>query len=375
VNSGYQRLAAYGITVGFNPSIITLDTSSGVVSGADGFIAATHIEEAGKINISGFDVAGRGPGPDLHLLTINMIAAAEGETDVSVLVDILVDESTEEIGNPFGTGGNVTVIDFQLGDCNKDNVVNIVDALLIAQSYVSLELIGFYPEYADVNLDGIINIMDALLVAQYYVKLIPALPYIPYSGGIPENYDCFIDLDENSCEIVNPAIELIGHQENNQAVLKISLPPEEYKKAVFEVHYKSDPDGYTLNIGDSRTNNCGGGDGRTQNGDAELEITDGTFFIFQNDYGRIIPYPFDSFAANIRAGDTVFIEIANEYAKLQYADQEYEYDDPYLFALNGQPDEEGPVNYDIFAAFNRVIDGDYRNGTGVDFVVIRLLPE
>jgi len=31
------------------------------------------------------------------------------------------------------------------------------------------------------------------------------------------------------------------------------------------------------------------------------------------------------------------------------------------------------VNYDIFAAFNRVIDGNYRSGTGARQVTIRLL--
>jgi hypothetical protein len=45
---------------------------------------------------------------------------------------------------------------------------------------------------------------------------------------------------------------------------------------------------------------------------------------------------------------------------------------PYLYALNGQADSEGPVNYDIYAAFNRVIDGNYRIGAGVGEVTICL---
>ena len=45
---------------------------------------------------------------------------------------------------------------------------------------------------------------------------------------------------------------------------------------------------------------------------------------------------------------------------------------PYLFALAGQPDSEGPVNYDIDAAFNKVIAGDYRFGTGVGQVTVTL---
>jgi hypothetical protein len=46
----------------------------------------------------------------------------------------------------------------------------------------------------------------------------------------------------------------------------------------------------------------------------------------------------------------------------------------HLFALNGQADFEGPVNHDIYAAFNRVISDTSRVGTGVGSVTIDLLP-
>ncbi|KAK7478924.1 hypothetical protein BaRGS_00029791, partial [Batillaria attramentaria] len=36
-----------------------------------------------------------------------------------------------------------------------------------------------------------------------------------------------------------------------------------------------------------------------------------------------------------------------------------------LFALSGQSDSQGDVNYDVFLALNRVIDGSYRSGQGL----------
>lgn len=42
---------------------------------------------------------------------------------------------------------------------------------------------------------------------------------------------------------------------------------------------------------------------------------------------------------------------------------------PYLYALDGQPDTEGLVNYDIYAAFNRSISSS-RPGSGVSKVTI-----
>ena len=64
----------------------------------------------------------------------------------------------------------------QLGDVNNDTVINIVDALMVAQYYVDLNPAGFYPDAADTSGDGSVNIVDALLIAQYYVGLISEFP-------------------------------------------------------------------------------------------------------------------------------------------------------------------------------------------------------
>ena len=59
-----------------------------------------------------------------------------------------------------------------IGDVNSDGIVNIVDALMIAQYSVGLNPAGFNTGRADVNRDGTITIVDALMVAQYSVGLI-----------------------------------------------------------------------------------------------------------------------------------------------------------------------------------------------------------
>ncbi len=61
-----------------------------------------------------------------------------------------------------------------LGDvnCSGTEVIDIVDALLVAQYYVGLAPANFYACAADVNASGAIDIVDALRIAQYYVGLI-----------------------------------------------------------------------------------------------------------------------------------------------------------------------------------------------------------
>ena len=63
-----------------------------------------------------------------------------------------------------------------MGDVNSDGNTNIIDALLVAQYYVGIDVANFNPEAADVNCEGTINIIDALLISQYYVGLISAFP-------------------------------------------------------------------------------------------------------------------------------------------------------------------------------------------------------
>jgi hypothetical protein len=68
----------------------------------------------------------------------------------------------------------------ELGDVNNNSLIDIIDALLIAQFYVDLNPNGFDQTVANVNGDGAIDIVDSLLVAKYYVGLIDWPP----PGGI-----------------------------------------------------------------------------------------------------------------------------------------------------------------------------------------------
>ncbi|MBN2442830.1 MAG: hypothetical protein JXJ04_15845, partial [Spirochaetales bacterium] len=63
----------------------------------------------------------------------------------------------------------------ECGDVNSSGVVDIVDALVIAQVYVNLNPANYDSSVADVNNDGTIDIVDALRIAQFYVNLVSAL--------------------------------------------------------------------------------------------------------------------------------------------------------------------------------------------------------
>jgi len=106
-------------------------------------------------------------------ITISIDGLSLGDHECIIVIDDQEGKDTTDVVQVTVTGGTTQ---WDLGDVNNDDTVDIIDALLIAQYYVGQDPQPFYTEQADVNLDGSINIVDALLVAQYYVGTIPSLP-------------------------------------------------------------------------------------------------------------------------------------------------------------------------------------------------------
>lgn len=73
----------------------------------------------------------------------------------------------------------------ELGDVNEDGIINILDALIVAQYYVGMDPAAFTAPIStgDVDVDGDTDIVDALLIAQYYVGIVTELP--PTSTATP----------------------------------------------------------------------------------------------------------------------------------------------------------------------------------------------
>jgi len=63
-----------------------------------------------------------------------------------------------------------------LGDTDGSGTIDIVDALLVAQVYVGIDVANYNPLCADTNCNGAVDIVDALLIAQIYVGLLPGAP-------------------------------------------------------------------------------------------------------------------------------------------------------------------------------------------------------
>ena len=105
LNSGEKKLAAYGLSISYDPAIVSVDTdkgNAGVEPGVDGFVAAVNTSEPGNIVAAGFDVYGKGPGEKLHVITVYWKAVGSGTSAVNIVVNSLVDDDTMSIGAKKG---------------------------------------------------------------------------------------------------------------------------------------------------------------------------------------------------------------------------------------------------------------------------------
>jgi hypothetical protein len=204
---------------------------------------------------------------------------------------------------------------------------------------------------------------------------VPAVGYAAVQGD-----QCVINLDTNShtCQDL-AAISFISQPANHQAVTKITLDPASgYKKVIFDVTYNTIPTGWTVDICDSQSCNGWGGDaGHTSNA-AEVEVVNTSFNAYRNTlhgHPDATGEPLSLFgkAVSITEGSTVSLEISDERVGWDFPNEQGELVSDRLFTLNGQIPTYGTVDYDIYAAFNRVISGTSRNGSGAGLVRITLV--
>ncbi|MEG4818339.1 Calx-beta domain-containing protein, partial [Microcoleus sp. K5-D4] len=233
---------------------------------------------------------------------------------------------------------------------------------------------------ADTNYNGIV--VPGVTVAITDNDVAPQEPEKPIGTSTLSPYQ--IDLKTGTITGgPNPFISLVNTPTDSnadswlEAVAKINFDGK-IKKAKFIVEYDKAPSGWTVNLGDSGSNDGYGGDASTQSRDAEMNIVNGSMSVFGNDYntppgGELTPGNVPNFVTN---ASSVELEVSNE--QLAWDNKnglKNSLNSPYLYALNGQVDATGPVNSEIYAGFNRVISGPGdRIGSGASKVTILLNP-
>jgi hypothetical protein len=117
VNTGTQLIAAYGINISFDSSVVEYLYC---VEGDDGFLTAYNPQPESLIT-NGFDAVGKGPSEDLHLLTITWAVKEKTEfTNLGMTVSHMTDEMVVPTGDPTANDGYINVV---LGAIEENEVL------------------------------------------------------------------------------------------------------------------------------------------------------------------------------------------------------------------------------------------------------------
>jgi hypothetical protein len=187
-------------------------------------------------------------------------------------------------------------------------------------------------------------------------------------GDTPETekHTVTIDLVEGEIHGEHPAVTVIAPPRDSdrdgwlEAVVRLDL--HGYRWVEVEAEYgDAVPSGMTLNLGDSRTNNGFAGDSATQSNDAEAQVHGRELTVWGNDHTEG-ERKLASFADVIEAGGTLSWRGPRGANQVRSA---------FLYALNGQDDEEGQVDYHLWLGLNRSVASAHRRGAGLARVTLR----
>jgi hypothetical protein len=175
----YDALAGYRFAFTYDPEFLELDKTiglDGVTPAENGYLSSVDASAPGLLIITGDNPEAEGTFATDYFLYMHWITRKGGNTRIDWNVNWThAPDGTDYTDILMSGPGDVAIL--KPGDVNNDVDVDIVDALVIAQSAVGID-VSMYKAAADVNADKMVNIVDALLVARYTVGLQQDLPVI-----------------------------------------------------------------------------------------------------------------------------------------------------------------------------------------------------
>ena len=162
-----------------------------------------------------------------------------------------------------------------------------------------------------------------------------------------------------------------------QAVVKIDFSGP-FTSARFQLRYDR-PRMWTLDISDSPFGDGYGGDNGTTSNMAEVHVYNKQLRIYGNNLpghldhaidGGLLLKVVDNF---VKKGQDAAVEVSDERVDWTQRGKKSHIESKFLFTLSGQNTTYGNTEYSVYAAFNRVIAGKYREGSGLCRVVITLV--
>lgn len=194
--------------------------------------------------------------------------------------------------------------------------------------------------------------------------------HINLKSGVVRGYSPFISF--LTSPVTSP-----GSRCDKQVVLRIDFSGK-YHGAKFFLDYSEPPRFWTLDISDSPTGDGYGGDHGTTSNMAETHIHNKQLRVYGNDLpghmdassnGGLLIHTTDNF---VKRGSRVKLDISDERIQWKSGKIKDFLESKFLFTLNGQEPLYGIKDNFLYVGLNRVVAGNYRNGSGLCDVTISL---
>lgn len=193
-----------------------------------------------------------------------------------------------------------------------------------------------------------------------------------------------IDLDRaivrgysNVVSFIQSPVRVSKTQCSVQAVVKIDFS-RNYQGAKLLLHYGRSPKLWTLDISDSPTGDGYGNDDGTTSNMAEVQIHNRQMRIYGNTLpgymdassnGGLLIKTIDGFVSK---NSKAILDISDERLQWSRGNINDFLESKFLFTLNGQETLYGEIEHNVYIGFNRVVAGNFRNGSGLCSATIQL---
>ncbi|MEA1865915.1 MAG: PKD domain-containing protein [Euryarchaeota archaeon] len=166
---GMTNFGAATVTLSYDPAVVHITS---VAAGDVGTPIANIDNKTGAATIAAYVSTATGPNSPITFASLELLAVgSSGETSpLTLRVTTFTDAAGASVSATPKSGVFTIGLSGLRGDANDDGVVNVVDAMFVAQYAVgNRDVSTLNLANADADLDGVVNVVDAMFIAQYAV--------------------------------------------------------------------------------------------------------------------------------------------------------------------------------------------------------------
>lgn len=161
------NFGAATVTLSYDPTVVQIGN---VTAGDVGTPTPSIDNTAGTATITAYVSTAIGPDSPITFANVELLAVGNDGESSPLTLEVTTLADVDGTPVPATTESGVFTISGLRGDANDDGMINVVDAMFVAQYVVgNRDASDLNMANADANLGGTVDVVDAMFIAQYVV--------------------------------------------------------------------------------------------------------------------------------------------------------------------------------------------------------------